>query len=181
MAATERVQKLKLLIGGLEEPHAREFIKAPSLCGGLPRGIIVELLGPARTEWFIQLLKLHPTARTFWAEKEQRVLPTSLAQRGLNLNLITFGVFPTDMTTGLRRVIQSQLFQFVMAPNHFSEIRVFKAFQLFTEKSNCVLFLLGDKAPSTAWPISMQLEIFRGPENDFHIEVLKQKHRQDFL
>ncbi len=184
MSASARVQKLKLLIGGLTEPQPRDIIHAPEILNGIPRGIIVELMGSQRTEWLVQLLKLYPEARTFWSEEEQRILPTSLHQRGIDLTKITFGVVRGDAVTTLRRVIQSQLYQFVIAPNTFTEIKIFQAFQLFTEKSNSILFLMGDKTPSTAWPISLQLDISKSQkENDretqgknFEIEILKQKH-----
>lgn len=176
MASSERVQKLKLLIGGMEEPGDREFLQAPLLAGGVPKGVIVELLGPLRTEWLIQFLKLHAELRIFWAERQQHILPTALQQRGVDLSRITFGTLGEDLVIPLRRVIQSQLYPLVIAPNCFTEIRVFKAFQLFTEKTNSILFLMGDKTPSNAWPISLQLEIRKGKDTPFHLEILKQKH-----
>lgn len=176
MAVSARVQELKLLIGGFEELQSKEYWDAPNLPGGVPRGVIVELLGPWRTEWFLQFLKMHPEFRTFWAEKKQNVLPTAIQQRGVDLNSIYFATLGTDVVTPLRKVIQSQLYEVVIAPTQFTDLKVFKAFQLFTEKANSTLFLLGDKTPSTAWPISLQLEIHKKNENDFHIEVLKQRH-----
>lgn len=176
MAASEKVHKLKLLIGGIEEPVSREYLVAPALPSGIPRGSIVELLGPYRTEWLVQFLKLQPEFRIFWAEREQHILPTALHQRGLDLTKITFGTLGDDLILPLRRVLQSQLYQVVIAPQKFTEIRILKAFQLFTEKSNSILFLLGDKTPSQAWPISMQLEIKKSAQNSFQIDILRQKH-----
>ncbi len=177
---SERLQKLKLLIGQVAQSHPRDYITAPNVPNGIARGIVVELLGPCRTEWLIQVLKLHPEHRTFWAETEQRILPTSLHQRGLDLSKITFGVLDKNQATTLRRIIQSQLYQFVIAPNTFDEIKIFQAFQLFTEKSNAILFLMGGKNPTNAWPISTQLEISKGRgvflTNEFNVEVIKQKH-----
>lgn len=181
MSTSARVQKLRLLIGGLEEPQGREFIQAPGLPQGLARGLIVELLGPSKAEWLVQLLKLHPEFRTFWAESEQRILPTSLHQRGVDLTQITFAVIPGDLLTTLRRVIQSQLYTFVIAPSQFGEIKILKALQIFTEKSNGILFLLGTQKPRIAWPISLQLEISKGLESDFAIQILKQKQGREFV
>lgn len=176
MAASERVQQLKLLIGGFESLLSKEFWPAPNLPAGIPRGVIVELLGPYRTEWFLQFLKMHPTFKTFWAEKKQQVLPTAIAQRGVELENIFFATLGEDLVTPLRKVIQSQLYEVVLAPTQFTEIKIFKALQLFTEKANCTLFLLGDKTPSTAWPISLQLEVHKKDETNFHVEILKQRH-----
>lgn len=176
MAASERIQELKLLIGGFEELRSKEYWSAPNLPGGIPRGVIVELLGPWRTEWFLQFLKMHPEFKTFWAEKKQHVLPTAIEQRGVDLSSIFFATLGDDVVTPLRKVIQSQLYEVVLAPTQFSEIKIFKALQLFTEKSNCTLFLLGDKKPSNAWPISLQLDIHKKDDENFQIEILKQRH-----
>jgi hypothetical protein len=177
MGASEKVQKLRLILGGLQEPQAREILCAPHLSCGVPKGVIVELLGPARTEWFLQFLKLHPEFRVFWCEREQSILPTAIHQRGIDLRRITFGLLGEDLKRPLRRVMQSQLYQVLLAPNVFSEINTFKALQLLTERTNSTLFLLGKKTPSLAWPISMQLEIGRGAnQGEFKIDILKQKH-----
>jgi hypothetical protein len=180
MAAAERVQALRLVIGSLENLKPKEYLSAPNLSEGIPRGVIVELIGPCKTEWLIQFLKLHPEFRTFWAESEQRILPTALHQRGVNLKQITFATLGTQMTKPLRRVLQSQVFDVIVAPNQFPEIKVLKAFQLFAEKSNSTLFLLGQKEPAKSWPISLQLNINKNEGTEgwesFHMEILKHKH-----
>ncbi len=181
MAASERVKKLKLLIGGLEESTPRDFLSAPILSSGIPRGTIIELVGPCKTEWLIQFLKTQPHFRIFWAEQDQKILPTALHQRGLNLAQITFAKLGDDLVLPIRRVLQSQLYQVVIAPSHFTEIRILKAFQMFTEKSNALLFLMAEKEVSKAWPISMQLNIQKDPENQFKIEILRQKHKENFV
>ncbi len=178
MAATDRIKELKLLINAADLTLPRESLVAPGLSEGIPRGAIVELLGPSRTEWFIQFLKAHPERRTFWAEREQQILPTAIHQRGVDLRKITFAILGTDSVPSLRKVIQSQTYDFILAPNKFAEIKVFQAFQLFTEKANNTLFLLGDKTPSVAWPIALQLEINQRDDESFHIEILKQKYRK---
>ena len=174
MAASEKIRALKLLIGGLEQPVARESYPCSTLSLGIPKGAIVELLGPQKTEWLCHFLAENSQTNIFWVEKEQSVLPTALQQRGVDLSRVTFGLFGDDPTIKLRRVVQSQLYPIIVAPNEFSEIRIFKAFQLLTEKSNSVLFLLGKKEPCLAWPITMQLEIHKRG-NDFKIEVIKNK------
>ncbi len=176
MSAAEKVKALRLILGGACAPSSKEFWDAPALEGGVPRGVIVELLGPYKTEWLIQFLAGYPDFKIFWAQRDQAILPTALHQRGLDLTKITFGILGKQMTQSLRRTLQSQSFQIVIAPNLFEEIKIFQAFQLFTEKSNSTLFLLGDKKPSMAWPISLQLEIHKGTDQDFRIEILKQKH-----
>jgi len=176
VATSERVSKLKLLLGELETPTQKEFLKAPQLPRGLPKGCVVELLGPLKTEWLIQFLKDQPEFRIFWAERDPQILPTALSQRGLDLTRVTFGHLGEDLFLPLRRVLQSQLYQAVIAPQRFDEVRVLKTFQLLTEKSNSVLFLMGQHSPSRAWPISVQLEIQKDPAQVFKVEVLKHKY-----
>lgn len=176
MASAERIKHLKLIIGALDQVGPSEYWTAPGLECGIPRGVIVELLGPFRVEWFIQFLKLQEQLKVFWAEQVQQILPTAIHQRGIDLRRITFGILGDDLIKPLRKVIQSQLYEVVLAPNRFTEIKEFKAFQLFTEKSNSTLFLLGQKTASNAWPISLQLEINRNEEEEYEIKVLKQRH-----
>ncbi|MBC7740905.1 MAG: hypothetical protein H7061_01830 [Bdellovibrionaceae bacterium] len=182
MSTAERLHGLRLLLGGQQlAPSTKQFWSAPQLEPGIPRGVVVELLGPCKTEWVIQFLAMHPEFKIFWAERDQSILPTALRQRGLDLTKITFGTFGKNLVQPLRRIIQSQSFEVILAPNLFEEIKVFQAFQLFTEKANSTLFLFGENEPSPAWPISLQLDIHKlnihkGDHNKFAIEVLKQKH-----
>ncbi len=176
MATAEKINALRLILGEQKTAVHKEFWQAPALPSGIPRGVIVELLGCCRTEWLIQFLVMHPEFKIFWVEKEQRILPTALQQRGLDLTKITFGTFGSNLVQPIRRIIQSRNFEVILAPNLFTEIKVFQAFQIFTEKSNVTLFLFGDKVASTAWPISLQLDINKNNQGGFVIEVLKQKH-----
>ena len=153
----------------------RESWPAPGLADGIPKGAIVELLGTQKFEWFIQFLKQHPEMKVFWAEKTQSVLPTALEQRGLDLRRVSFGILGEDCFVSLRKIIQSQVYEVILAPNVFKELKMFRAFQLLTEKSNNTLFLAGQKTPSNAWPIALQLDISKN-ENNFEIGILKQKY-----
>lgn len=127
MAASERLNELKALVGAMD-CLVRDFIPAPSIEEGIPRGVIVELSGPARTEWFLQLLKLHPEFRTFWAECEQSILPTAIHQRGVDLQKITFGIIGKNTTQALRRVLQSQLFSSLLHPMNFLKFELIRPF-----------------------------------------------------
>lgn len=175
MGASEQIRHLKLVIGAVDVTVPRESWAAPNLSDGVPKGAIVEILGPKKFEWFIAFVKQHPEIKTFWIEKEQQVLPTALQQRGLSLKQVTFGVLGVDPFVSIRKIIQSQVYQIVIAPNSFKELKMMRAFQLLTEKSNNTLFLVGQKTASTAWPIALQLEI-SGTKKEFKIEILKQKY-----
>ncbi len=175
----QKLSELKLLIGHLENPVQREVYPSSTFSSGIPKGLIVELLGPAKTEWLLHFLSENSRPRIFWIEKEQSILPTALQQRGVDLHRITFGLFTKDAALTLRRILQSQLYPIVIAPNLFTEIRVLKNFQMMTEKSNAVLFLFGQSTASTAWPIALQIEIERRldhGEKKFQLHILRQKY-----
>jgi hypothetical protein len=174
MAGSEKLRALKMLVGAMQSPILRECYKCDTVPDGVPKGAIIELLGPQKTAWLLEFLKQNDSGKIFWAERDQSVLPTAIHQRGVDLRRITFGLLGEQPTISLRRVIQSQLYPFVIAPNSFSEIRVFKAFQLLTEKSRVSLFLIGGKQACSAWPIAMQLEIRRS-QHELKVSVLRNK------
>ena len=177
MSVAEKLQSLRLILGEQKNLFKKDYFTAPQLDENtIPRGAIVELIGSYKTEWAAQMIALHPDLKVFWAENHLSILPTALHQRGALLSQITFAVVPKDLVAALRRAIQSQVYGLVFAPNAFDEIKIFQAFQLFTEKANATLFLFGKEKPCTAWPISLQLEIHKSGEGQFEIEILKQKH-----
>ncbi len=177
MSVAEKLQSLRLILGDRQGLSQKEYFTAPQLGSDtVPKGALVELLGNYKVEWAVRFIALHPEIKVFWAEKDQSILPTALHQRGVQLSQLTFATLSKDFVQALRRVIQSQVYGLILAPNLFEEIKIFQAFQLFTEKSNSTLFLFGKEKPSAAWPISLQLEINKGEDEDFEIEVLKQKH-----
>lgn len=169
--SAERIKHLKLVIGAVDVTLPRESWSAPGLPDGVPKGAVVEILGSQKFEWVIEFLKQNPELKIFWAEKTQSVLPTALSQRGLDLGRVSFGVLGDDCFVSLRKIIQSQVYEVILAPNLFKELKMFRAFQLLTEKSNNTLFLAGGKSPCTAWPIALQLEITKN-----HVDILKQKY-----
>lgn len=153
----------------------REMWKAPDLESGVARGIIVELLGNARVDWLIDLFKMNPQQLIFWCKTEAQVHPVALKQRGVNLERIKFIHSTGDLQQPLRVALDSQLYPFIVAPNGFTEVRIFQRFHLLAEKSKSTLFLLGEKDFSPAWPISLQMEISNTPQG-FNIDIHKQKH-----
>lgn len=177
MSVAEKLGALRLILGHKQGLSEKEYLFAPSLEDQvIPRGAVVELIGSYKFEWIAHFLAQHPDFHIFWAERDPSILPTALHQRGVNLSHITFALLGDNFVTSLRRAIQSQAFQIVLAPNLFDEIKVLQAFQLFTEKSNSTLFLFGKNKASTAWPISVQLQIEKGENGKFEIEILKQRH-----
>jgi hypothetical protein len=186
MAVAEKLRHLKMLIGQ-NDALAEALLaggaswSAPGLEGGLPRGALVEIVGPRKYEWFIAFLNMHPQLQCFWMEKKQQVLPTALAQRGLRLENFTFAVLGEEAFSTLRRVVQSQVFDVVLSTHVYSDLKKLRALQLFAEKAQSTVFLLNAKGPSTAWPLTLQLEIQTPAEPDspppFQVHVLRSRKR----
>jgi hypothetical protein len=177
MAVSEKIQNLRALIGEKEGIEKKEFLFSSSFNQGVPRGSIIELSGYSSTSWIVQFLKENKGLKIFWLEEKQRVFPTAMSQRGVSLSRIVFGVIEKELFPTIRKVIQSQAFEVVIAPSSFKELKILKALQLLTEKSNTILFLL-TKEHRIAWPISMQLEINSSilDKSCFDITVLKNKY-----
>ena len=173
-ASPEKIQKLRLLIGEMSGLQPKEFFRADDLPLGIPRGALVEVSGNLKTEWLIRFLRQNEKLQAFWMEKEQTILPTAIQQRGVGLDRVVFGEV-SDLYPALRRVVQSQLFEVVIVPSAFEELRVLKALQLLAEKANTTVFLVAKK-PQPAWPISVQLEVNASPAGDgLQVSVLKHK------
>ncbi len=174
-ASLQKIQELKAKIGEFLGTNEREFFRSPGIPLGIPRGAIVEIAGDQKTEWLIQLLRENPALQAIWIEREQTVFPPALQQREVALERVTFSALD-ELYLAVRRVIQSQVFEVVIAPSVFAELRVLKALQLLAEKANATLFLTA-KNLQPAWPISMQLEINKSQETG-GMEVQIVKHKQ---
>lgn len=173
-ASPQKIQELRELIGQLGGGGKREFLPAAGIPLGIPRGALVELAGAQKTEWLVAFLRANDSLLAAWIEREQTVLPPAIQQRGVELSRITF-VTVADPFAALRRIIQAQLHEVIIAPSVFEEDRVLKGLQLLVEKANCVLFLVA-KELRPAWPISVQLQVPKGDSRAGH-EVRVVKHK----
>lgn len=174
MGKAELLRQLREQTGSLHISE-KEMWQAPSFAPGIARGIVAELLGNARTEWLLALFALHPEHFIFWCEREMQANPTAIQQRGITLNRVKFINSAGDLQQPLKTALESQQYPFVIAPNRFTDIKTYQRFKLLTEKSKSTLFLLAKEEFSSAWPISLQLEI-NFCEEGFQIEVQRQKH-----
>ncbi len=128
-------------------------------------------------EWLVNLFIANPEPYILWCERESKVLPTALIQRGIKHNRMKFVISDGDLYQPLRLALESQYYPFVVAPNRMTQITAFQRLHLLAEKSKSTVFLLGDKKFSQAWPISLQLEI-NNSSMGFEIEIQRQKHGQ---
>jgi hypothetical protein len=134
----------------------REFLDCDTVPRGVPRGVICEITGSARTEWIISLLKQNPQLQTFWIEEQLTILPTAIQQRGVDLSKILIAEAGDRLFQALRKAIRSKLFDCVVLPGAIDEVKMLKALQLFARESNATVFFLS-KIPMQAWAIPFQL------------------------
>jgi hypothetical protein len=178
MASTEKIRELKTLLEASEaagfSKSKKEFFISSTLAKGVPRGSLVELIGTGKAEWIVQFLKENKELKVFWCEERQSIFPTAISQRGVSLDRIVFGIFKNNLFSSLRKIIQSQVFEVIVSPSSFTEIKLLKALQLFSEKANSTLFLMAS-THQKAWPISLQLEIHNIKEG-FNIIVQKNRY-----
>lgn len=140
---------------GIQE---REFLSCDTVPGGVPRGVICEITGSARTEWIIHLLRQNPSLSTFWIEEQLSILPTAIQQRGVDLSRILMAEAGDLLFQALRKALRSKLFDCVVLPGAIEEVKMLKALQLFARESNATVFFLS-KVPRHAWAIPFQIVV----------------------
>lgn len=174
MATAEVLHKLRLEIGSYTQID-KTIWKAPQLICGVAEGIVCELLGNARTEWLIELFRLHPEKYIFWCEKEQRISPLAIRQRGVDLNRILFMDSSEDHQKILHRTLESGQYPFIVSPQLSNDVKTLQRLNLLCGKAKSTLFLLPEKEFSQAWPVSLQAEI-NFLEDEFKVDVIRQKY-----
>jgi hypothetical protein len=160
MAVAAQLLQLKEMIALKEGRLHRERLPSSTLSCGLPKAAITEITGTAKIEWVIQFLKENPTLKVFWVETKFSLYPPALYLRGLNTNRFVFAECGAELFLSLRKALRCQVFECVISPSVFSELKKLKALQLLTEKANCSLILLAERA-SCAWPIQVQFDVHR--------------------
>jgi len=174
MATAELLHKLRIEIGGNSQID-KTIWKAPSLAHGVAEGVVCELLGNARTEWLIQLFRMHPDKRIFWCEKEQRISPLAIRQRGVDLDRILFMDSSVDHQKILHRTLESSTYPFIVSPQLSNDVKTLQRLHLLCGKGKSTLFFLPDKQFSQAWPVSLQLDV-NFLDDEFKVEVVRQKY-----
>src|SRR5689334_19570108 len=86
--------------------ECREFLKCQTIPGGVPRGVICEITGTARTEWVLSILHENPEVVTFWVEDKLSIFPTAIHQRGINLSQILMAEAADRVFQTLRKALR---------------------------------------------------------------------------
>lgn len=153
----------------------REFLDCDTVPGGVPKGVLCEIVGTARTEWILRLLRQNPSLNIFWAEEKLTLFPTALEQRGFDLRRILIAETQGMLFQTLRRVLKSKVFDCVILPGTIQEVKKLKALQLFAREANAGVFFLS-KYPKNAWSVLFQLEAnWDSSCNSISVRLIKSK------
>jgi len=191
------LQQLREKIGALQTGGSRDVFYWKNGSLEIPRGALVELTGDCTLEWLCGFFRESPSLNVFWAEPEFTLLPTALAQRGVNLERFLFAEtggtsLQSSLFKALRLALRGQVFECLVAPHlrfahSLEEEKTLKTLQLLAEKANSTVFFTtsGSEVIATAteprgpaaWPIAMRLKTERIPDDGISITVLKDKMR----
>ncbi len=162
-------------LGQLKGLEKRDFLNCESIPSGIPRGMICEITGTARTEWLLSFLKQNPSLNTFWIEEQLTILPTAIQQRGIELSNILMAEAGGKLFQALRKALRSKLFDCLVLPGAIEEVKMLKALQLFARESNAIVFFLS-KTIKNAWAIPLQIEVnWNDGAKQYTVEILKSK------
>lgn len=160
---------------GLVDLEKRHFLECPSVPGGVPRGVICEVVGTAKTEWLISLLISNPQLNVFWAESKWTLLPTAMQQRGLDLRRILLAETGGKTLQAVRKALRSKIFDCVILSGEIKETRMLKALQLFARESHAAVFFVSHVAKQ-AWAIPFQIQVdWVQGSSVFQVHILKTK------
>lgn len=174
------LQALRAQIGMMEGNREKEHFPFSLLQTGVPRGALMELCGPGKTEVTVQFLAENPSLRVAWVEENLSVNPCAFMQRGVDLNRIFFVDAGVEAEWSALQVLRSQLFEVVVlhittTTAQDSQERVLRRFQLAAEKAGVGVILLAEK-PRQAWPISLQLLVSRTQwDRTPEVEILRRR------
>jgi len=159
------LEGLRSLIKSVEKPLLRERYPFTSTPLGIPKGCLIEIVGPGKTETVAQFLRENPNLRVAWIEDAFTIYPCAIMQRKIRLHQVLFIEAKQENFWAASQVLRSGLFEIVvMSFQKQINEKVVRRLQLETEKANVSFFLLPENencspVPSASWPISMKLKM----------------------
>jgi hypothetical protein len=172
-----RLAHLRAQVGALDGSLSPEVHTAPDLPVGLPKGAVVELLGPARYEYAAKLLAEKQTL-SVWVQKDLSFFPTALLQRGVSLERSVFVEGGQNINWVLKQVLQAQIFPFVIGEDLQLPEKDLRRLQLLAERSGATLLhLCSDYRPSWVPMLSVHLEHLMHPDGSvgFRSQILRKR------
>src|SRR5690606_9213142 len=138
-----RLQALRQQIGALDGSHRVQTYQHTHLPDGIgiPKGAVVELLGPSRYEFVAHFLAQHDRP-CLWLQKEFSFFPTALLQRGVDLRKSVFVEAGDNVQWVLKQVLQSQVFPFLVGEDLNVSEKDLRKFQLLAERAGATLLHL---------------------------------------
>lgn len=172
-----RLETLKAQVGALDGSFKIETYKHQALDVGIPKGAVVELLGPARYEFIANFLA-EQNRPCLWVQKEFNFFPTALLQRGIDLGQSVFVEAGDDVAWVLKQALQAQVFPFIIGEDFSLQEKELRKMQLLAERSgSSFLHLCSDYRPSWVPMLSLNIEqrLRADGELGFSAQVLRKR------
>lgn len=176
------LQELRHLIGAVENLE-RERSSFSFFREGFPKGSIIEMSGPGKTELVALFLKEHPEFKVAWIEREMTINPYALFQKGLKTENVLFIEAGNELAWCLNQALQSGCFQVLVTnsvtnlakttTNSISDEKDLRRYQLLAERSQAHFFLLSENLHQS-WVPNLQLKIKKN-KLGFDIETIKKR------
>lgn len=169
------LQELRQLIGAVEHVE-RERSSFALFQKGFPKGSIIEVCGPGKTELVALFLKEHPEFKVAWIEREITINPYALFQKGLKTENVLFIEAKEQLEWCLNQALQSACFQAIvtnaLTSSSFDE-KDLRRYQLLAERSQAHFFLLSENLHQS-WVPNLQLKV-KKKKLGFNIETIKKR------
>src|SRR4051812_29844609 len=157
-------QKKEILKAQLQEriqpPPPKTILPSSYLSSGVPLGAIIEIAGPGKTEFVVQLLSEYPETRVAWIESVFSIYPFGMLQRKISLSRVLFIEAQQHLEWAALQILKSQIFPFIVLYGQALEVQNLRRIQLASEKAQACVLWLTSQAQSY-WPLSLVLQTQR--------------------
>ena len=154
----EKLQELRALLSPF---HKKEFYEFNKYCLQIPKGSILQIYGPGKTEIALELFNEYNEWPVAWVEKTFSFYPPLLLQKKLSyekfLFVESFSKNKDSTAQILLQILKSQLFKAVVVYHDHFDFKQLRRFQIFAEKPESVLIWLAPEKKAE-WPVSTYID-----------------------
>lgn len=168
------IAELREKIGAIDGTWGKETHPFSLFAQGFPKGSVVEIFGPGKTEFLVKFLAENKGLRVAWIEPQITIYPFAFLQRDVDLSRILFVEADKENVWATLQILQAQIFQVVALSFQNFDDRNLRKIQLAAEKSQALVVLL-NKESTASWVPSVQLHVERPLGLDFHVSALRRR------
>ncbi len=170
--------KIGAIDGSNDSHNKSESYTSQWVHAHIPRGALVEVIGPARTELMVHILaeqQKNTLAPTLWVEGDFSVYPIGLAQQGVDLSRLLFVECDKAASWVLGQALQAQIFPLMVAADFNFHEKEMRRFQLLSERARATTFLLSAERRQS-WVPQLVLEAFSNEDSgELQVNIVRQR------